>query len=230
MAVMNTTPFAKANLFDEMYALFKETNRGDLCEFDFNDKIIEIFCRYEGATINDKPVSFKLPQNGFFTVTANFDMESYSELEVANFLHPENAISYAFMMKERFLNDIPNGALDEKSSFIDEDEIFRFVGTSEIGDNFVSINVERTNFKDLATKSLHCNDNPTTKVEFEIGNEVLVDMSEEYGFTGNEIFKVSNYLIEEDGTHVYTVEKDGQFYEVYPSSMTLFKNKNRWKV
>lgn len=156
-------------------------------------------------------VVFKLPQNGFFTVTANFDMESYCELEVANFLHAENAISYAHMMKEKFLNDIPNGTLNEGCSFQeDEDEIFHFVGMSEIGDNYVSINVENTNFKDLSI------------LEFEIGNEVLVDMSEEYGFKGNEIFIVSTVQIEEDGTHVYTVEKDGQFYEAYPSSMTLF--------
>jgi len=95
-------------------------------------------------------VVFILPQNGFFTVTANFDMESYCEIEVANFLHAENAISYADMIKEKFLNEIPNGEL--RFSFQKEDEIFHFVGMSEIGDNYVSINVENTNFKDLIPK------------------------------------------------------------------------------
>lgn len=38
---------AKGKLFDEIYALFKETKQGNLCEFDFNDQIIEILCSYE---------------------------------------------------------------------------------------------------------------------------------------------------------------------------------------
>jgi len=95
----------------------------------------------------------KLPQNGFFTVTANFDMESYYEIEVAYFLHAENPISYAHMMKEKFLNDIPNGALNEEFSYKeDEDAILDFVGMSEIGQNYVLINVKNTNFKDLIPK------------------------------------------------------------------------------
>lgn len=96
-------------------------------------------------------------QNGFFVVTANFDMASYGELEVESFQQPENAIAFAQKMKEKFLDDIPeNGALDEESSFQEQDEgfflapdeIFNFYGVSKNGENFVTIRVTKTNFKD----------------------------------------------------------------------------------
>jgi len=43
----NTLLQVKAKLHDEIYALFKETKHGSLCEFDFTDQIIEILCKYE---------------------------------------------------------------------------------------------------------------------------------------------------------------------------------------
>lgn len=104
-------------------------------------------------------VTFNLPHNGFFTVTANFDMVSHSELEVESFLHPENAIKFAEKMKENFLNDIPeDGSLDEESSFhehtegffLETNEIFHFYGVSKNGENYITISVTKTNFKDLS--------------------------------------------------------------------------------
>lgn len=38
---------AKEKLFDKMHSLHKELKNGGLCEFDFNDQIIEILERYK---------------------------------------------------------------------------------------------------------------------------------------------------------------------------------------
>jgi len=37
----------KAKVFDEIYALFKEIKHGELCEFDFNDQVIEILEKFK---------------------------------------------------------------------------------------------------------------------------------------------------------------------------------------
>ncbi|GAB0171770.1 hypothetical protein LSPCS325_52070 [Lysinibacillus sp. CTST325] len=94
--------------------------------------------------------------NGFFAVTANFDMASYGDLQVEIFLQLEKAIEFAKTMKEQFLNEIPdNGSLDEESSiqehenYFDQPNVhFYFYGVSENGENFVAVMVFQSNFMD----------------------------------------------------------------------------------
>lgn len=88
----------------------------------------------------------------FYTVTANFDMSNHSELEVESFLKLENANAFGQSMKEEFLNQIPcDGALDKESSDHEFDELFYFYGVSEDGENFITIRVIETTFKDEIT-------------------------------------------------------------------------------
>lgn len=85
----------------------------------------------------------------FYTVTANFDMSNHSDLQVESFLHLENANAFGEEMKDEFLNEIPrNGALDNEDSDFEYDELFYFYGVSACGENFVTVRVVETTFKD----------------------------------------------------------------------------------
>lgn len=92
-------------------------------------------------------------KNGFYLVTANFDMAEYGHLEVETFLNPENAIKFAESMKQEFIDEIPwNGALDEEETVYESyesDDLFYFYGVSENGENFVTIRVKAKKFADL---------------------------------------------------------------------------------
>lgn len=87
-------------------------------------------------------------ESGFYTVTANFDMAQYGDLEMKNFLHPQNAIAFGKEMKEIFLSEIPDRELDMEDTIECTDEYFYFYGVSKNGENFVTIRIELTNFED----------------------------------------------------------------------------------
>ncbi|PEM69353.1 hypothetical protein [Bacillus pseudomycoides] len=89
----------------------------------------------------------------FYTVTANFDMAQYGDLVVEQFLELGNAIDFAKEQKTEFLNQIPsNGALDEEDTMSENYGVngqhYFFYGVSEDGENFVTIRVVESKFKD----------------------------------------------------------------------------------
>ncbi|PGK15214.1 hypothetical protein CN895_07645 [Bacillus cereus] len=93
----------------------------------------------------------------FYTVTANFRMRCGGHLEVQNFLDLGKAIEFAEEQKIEFLNEIPNGALDEDETMsIDysnsvNGQHYYFYGVSkdEIDEqNYVTIRVVESKFQD----------------------------------------------------------------------------------
>lgn len=84
-------------------------------------------------------------ESGFYTVTANFDMAQYGDLEVRSFQHLHNAIAFGEEMKEKFLSEIPDRELDMEDT---TDEYCYFYGVSENGENFVTVRIDLTNFAD----------------------------------------------------------------------------------
>lgn len=95
--------------------------------------------------------------NGFFVVTVKFEMSNYSKYEVAYYIHLPNAITFAQMMKDKFINDLlESEELGEEVSFIDNNNIHHYHGVSKNGKNFVTINVDNSNFKDLSVQCISC--------------------------------------------------------------------------
>jgi len=95
--------------------------------------------------------------NGFFVVTAKFEMSNYSEYEIAHYIHLPNAVAFAQMMKEKFQKEcLGNEELGEEVSFIDNNNIHHYHGVSKNGKNCVTIKVDNTNFKDLSVKCISC--------------------------------------------------------------------------
>ncbi|PEB42216.1 hypothetical protein [Bacillus pseudomycoides] len=89
----------------------------------------------------------------FYTVTANFDMAQYGDLVVEQFLELGNAIDFAEEQKTEFLNQIPsNGALDEEDSTYENYGVnsphYYFYGVLKNGENFVTVRVTESKFKD----------------------------------------------------------------------------------
>lgn len=83
----------------------------------------------------------------FYTVTANFDMSQYSDLEIKSFLHLENARTFAEEMKEQFLSNIPNRKLNEDET-LEDVEHYYFKGECIDGENYGTISILSTNFED----------------------------------------------------------------------------------
>lgn len=90
--------------------------------------------------------------NGFFTVVADFDMREFRELEVDSFLNLDCAIDFAKSMKQKFINEFPNGELDHDDTMEivegEDGELYYFYGVSKTGEDFVTIKVLRKDFKD----------------------------------------------------------------------------------
>lgn len=91
-------------------------------------------------------------ENGFYLVTANFDMAEYSDYEAETFILISEANKFAKSMKKRFLDEIPNGKLDKEGCFQDcEGGLFSFSGESKNGENFVTIRVCLKHFRDVVS-------------------------------------------------------------------------------
>lgn len=89
----------------------------------------------------------KIQNLDFFTVTANFDMSQYGDIECESFRQLDNANAFGKKMKEKFLSEIPNRKLDEEET-LEELEHYYFKGQCIDGENYVTISVQLTNFKD----------------------------------------------------------------------------------
>ena len=85
----------------------------------------------------------------FYTVSANFDMASSGSLEIKSFLLLENANNFAREQWKEFLSEIPEGKLDPMftEEEITDGRLF-FYGTSEDGENIVTIRVNEATFED----------------------------------------------------------------------------------
>ena len=85
----------------------------------------------------------------FYTVSANFDMVSSGSLEIKSFLLLENANNFAREQWKEFLSEIPEGKLDPMftEEEITDGRLF-FYGTSEEGENIVTIRVNTATFED----------------------------------------------------------------------------------
>ncbi|MEH7210115.1 hypothetical protein V7094_28570 [Priestia megaterium] len=85
----------------------------------------------------------------FYTVSANFDMVSSGSLEIKSFLLLENANNFAREQWKEFLSEIPEGKLDPMftEEEITDGRLF-FYGTSEDGENIVTIRVNEATFED----------------------------------------------------------------------------------
>lgn len=86
----------------------------------------------------------------FYRVVANFDMSSWSELHVKEFLNLDEAMVEAAYQVNDFINSIPcSGALDqEDTDWESYHELFRFYGVSAAGEDFCTVTVAAANFED----------------------------------------------------------------------------------
>lgn len=89
-------------------------------------------------------------KNKFYTVSAFFDMSTYSEVVTRSFIERVNANQFAKVQQEVFLKQIPeNGALNEDESEEDHsDGLFYFYGISKEYNNFITIKVTEEVFYD----------------------------------------------------------------------------------
>lgn len=80
----------------------------------------------------------------FYTVLVVYDLSSCNEWETKVFQDLDNAKKYAERAWSRYLDLIDND-LNEEDSRIEE---FEYVGSSNNGEDFVSIEIEKQTFSD----------------------------------------------------------------------------------
>jgi hypothetical protein len=86
---------------------------------------------------------------GFYRMTAYFDLSSYNDVRVKEYLNLDNALADATYQVHDYLNLINDGALDPIESDWDSvGQPFRFYGVDKDGENFVTVEVEEVDFED----------------------------------------------------------------------------------